>query len=372
MFGGGDAGVGAEAVEVVEAVAGRPWRQGCFALTGEVFLEAVEIFPGEWVAGRDGAAGAGVAALEVDFADAEADDAALVGTEELIFPEGRESFTVGGGGIRVNLECGAETPASFVKRDSAEPLFYEGKAFGSGRGPFARTRGKPIRYSLQRRGGNDGGAVGECVIRESAFGIADDDLLLEEDTEPLRGVFVGFGKGEGARGNFAAIAGDGEGDAAKVGSVAGADEMDSGGALAVDPFAIHGMKGPGAIEGESAGRGDAGFGDVDRVEGFDGMKADVHKARKERNRGHARSLALSQRGKERGLSGRAKTNLELENSAAKGCGVGVKLAREMKEGAQCVTLHIVRCAPLHRVHSGEKLSGAAKAMKTATRPERLC
>jgi hypothetical protein len=39
-FGGGDAGVGGEAVEVVEAGAWGPGRQGGFAELGEAFLEA--------------------------------------------------------------------------------------------------------------------------------------------------------------------------------------------------------------------------------------------------------------------------------------------------------------------------------------------
>ena len=51
--------------------------------------------------------------------------------------------------------------------------------------------------------------------------------------------------------------------------------MDYGSALAIDPVAIHGIESPGAVEGESAGRGDTGFVDGDRVERFDGMETDV-------------------------------------------------------------------------------------------------
>ena len=59
------------------------------------------------------------------------------------------------------------------------------------------------------------------------FGVADDDLLIEEDAEPFGGVFVGPGEGERAGGNFAAIARDGEGDFSKPLELRRADEMGS-------------------------------------------------------------------------------------------------------------------------------------------------
>jgi len=104
-------------------------------------------------------------------------------------------------------------------------------------------------------------------------------LLVEEDAEPFGGVFVGTGEGESARGDFAAIARDGESDFAEVGGVVGTDEMDGGSALAVDPFAVDGVEGPGAIEGEATGGADAGFEDGDGIERFDGVEADVDQAR---------------------------------------------------------------------------------------------
>ena len=115
--------------------------------------------------------------------------------------------------------------------------------------------------------------------------------MLEEDAEPFGRVFVGAGEGEGARGNFAAIARDGEGDLTKVWGVFGADEMDGGSTLAVDPFAVDGIEGPGAIEGEAAGGADAGFGKVDGIERFDGVKTDVDEVRGRLRRGHGESLA---------------------------------------------------------------------------------
>jgi hypothetical protein len=71
---------------------------------------------------------------------------------------------------------------------------------------------------------------------------------------------VAPGEGEGARRNFAAIAGHGERDAAEVRGIVGADEMDGGSALAVYPFAVYGIEGPSAVEFEAAGPADACFG----------------------------------------------------------------------------------------------------------------
>jgi hypothetical protein len=121
-FGGGDAGVGGEAVEVVEAGAGGPGRESGLAELGEAFLEAFEDFAGLGIARRDGATGAGIAALEIDFADFEADYAAFVFAEELIFPKGWDA---------IYFQSGAKALAGFVESDSrktlrrwAEPLSY--------------------------------------------------------------------------------------------------------------------------------------------------------------------------------------------------------------------------------------------------------
>ena len=91
---------------MVEAGAGRPGRESGFAELGESLLEAFEDFAGLGIAGRDGAAGAGIAALEIYFADFEADYAAFVFAEELIFPEGWDA---------IYFQSGAETLAGFVK-----------------------------------------------------------------------------------------------------------------------------------------------------------------------------------------------------------------------------------------------------------------
>ena len=141
------------------------------------------------------------------------------------------------GAAAANKESVAETLAGFLERDA-------GEAFRCWREPF--------RNSLQGSGGDDRRAVGKGIVREAVCGVADDDLLLEVDAEPFGGVFVGFGEGERTRGHAAAVAGDGEGDAANVRRIGGADEMDGRSALAVDPFAVDRIEGPSAIESEAA------------------------------------------------------------------------------------------------------------------------
>ncbi len=90
---------------MVEAGAGGPQREHRFTLVGEMLLESVEAGAGEGIARRDGATGAGIAALEGDFANGEADDAAFVFAEEAVFPEG---------GDAVEFEGGAETEPDVV------------------------------------------------------------------------------------------------------------------------------------------------------------------------------------------------------------------------------------------------------------------
>src|SRR6202022_167973 len=108
---------------MVEAGGGGPGRQSFAAQIAETFLEAGEGGAGLRIARGDGAAGAGVAALETDFADAEAHDAALVFAVELIFPErGQMCVRVRGAcGLRgnfaaVDFERGAKSLARGVER----------------------------------------------------------------------------------------------------------------------------------------------------------------------------------------------------------------------------------------------------------------
>ena len=270
-FGRGNASVGGELVEVVEARAGRPGGESGFAEMGEMFLKAGEYLAGAGIARGNRAAGARVAALEDDFADGEADNAAFVFTEETIFPEGGQGFAAGSaGGVGIDFKCGAKALASFLERYAREPV---------------GTRGKPLTDSSERRGRDDGGAVGDGVVRETVRRMANDDLLLEDDAEPFGGVFVGLGEDESARGDTAAITGNGKSDGAKVRGVVGANEMDGGSALAVDPSAVGGVKSPNAVESESAAGADASFGNGNRVDGLDRMETNDSKGR---NSGHGR------------------------------------------------------------------------------------
>src|SRR5882762_8889543 len=66
--------------------------------------------------------------------------------------------------------------------------------------------------------------------------------------------------------------------------------MNGGCAFAVDPFAVDGIEGPRAIEGESSGRADASFGDGDGIEGLDGVEANIDEVRGQLRRGHGESL----------------------------------------------------------------------------------
>ncbi len=98
---------------MVEAGARGPLGERGFALLGEVFLEAVKRDSCMRIARGYGAAGAGIAALEMDFADLEADGAALVFAEELIFPEGGDAS---------DFESGAKAEADVVEGESGEPF----------------------------------------------------------------------------------------------------------------------------------------------------------------------------------------------------------------------------------------------------------
>ncbi len=264
---------------MVEAVGWRPTGKRCLALLGEEFLEAVVVATGEGGAGGDGAAGAGIAPLKINFADFEADDVAFIGGEELIFPERRQGFAVGGGGgIDVDFEGSAEAQADLFQGHPGQP-------FGA--------QGKPIADGLQAGSGDDGGAVGDGVVWKAFGRVTDNDLLIEEHAEPFGGVFVSGGEGESTRGNVARVVGDGEGDGSQVWSIVGADQVNGGSAFGVDPFAIDGIESPGAIMGQAASRPDMCLRDRNGVKRFDGVDADLHEMRSD---GHTKSLADERRG----------------------------------------------------------------------------
>src|SRR6266852_7708183 len=206
---------------MVEAGGGGPQWQSFAAQVAETFLEASDFGAGLRVAPWNGAAGGGIAALEVDFADAEAHHATLVFAVELIFPE-RGQVSVGTGGLRgvlragnvgvIDFERGAKTLAGAVERQAREP----------------------ITNRLQCWRGDNRRTVGDVVVGKAFGRVAHQDLVLEIDAEPFRGVFRAGGEGKGARGNVAAIPGNREGDGTKIRRVGGADQVHRGGALAVD------------------------------------------------------------------------------------------------------------------------------------------
>src|SRR5258708_6552539 len=183
---------------MVEAGGGGPGWESFAAQVAETFLEAGEVGAGLRVARWDGTAGARVAALEIDLADAEAHHAALVFSVELILPK-RWQVSVRVRGFRgtfgaIDFECGAKPLARAVERHAR----------------------KPVAHCLQRRGGNNRGAVGDCVVRKTFGRMAHENLLLEIDAEPFRGVFGASGEGKRARGNVAAIARNRERDGANI------------------------------------------------------------------------------------------------------------------------------------------------------------
>ena len=102
------------------------------------------------------------------------------------------------------------------------------------------------------------------------------------------------------RGNAAAVARNGKRDAAQIGREGGADQVNGGSALAIDPAAIHGIERPGAVERKAAGKTDARFADGDGVESFDGMETQIREARGRFRGGHEKSLAEADGGPHQG------------------------------------------------------------------------
>jgi hypothetical protein len=246
-FGGGDAGVGGEAVEMLEAVCVGPGWKLRVAKLGEAYLEADGIDAGVGMAYRDGAADAGVAAFDGHLAELEANDAAKLGADEAVFPES---------GDAVDLERGAETEAGFGDVEAGEPL-----ADG-----------------VQRSCGNDGGAAGDEVIGDAVGVVTDHYGLIEKFAEPCGGCGGVAGECEGGVGDFAGIKGRAKSDAREIRGVGGANQVHTRGAGGADDASVEGAECPGAVELEAAGGADGGGGDFYGVEGFDGVDLDAGEA----------------------------------------------------------------------------------------------
>lgn len=248
-FGGGDAGVGGEAIEMLEAVGVRPGRQMGAPLLGEMFLKADDVGAGVWIACWDGAADTRVAAFKSDFADVETDYAAKFSAEELIFPEGRYA---------VELQSGAETQAGFRDRHAGEP-------FANG---------------LERRGGDYRWAVGDEIVGDAVGIVANHDGVVQVFGEPFGGGGGVTGECECCDRDISAVAWNCDGDAGEVRSIGGMNQVQSGFARGGDQPAVEGIDSPGAVELKAAGGADGGGGDLYGVEGFDGMDLEAGQAGK--------------------------------------------------------------------------------------------
>jgi len=245
---------------MVEASLRRPNREIGAPKIGEAFLEAWDDFSRVWIARRNRAARAGVAALEIHFANAEAHGTAFSFAKELIFPERRDT---------VDFERGAEALARFVDLHAIEQ--------------FA--------YSLQRCRGNDCRPVGDVVVGEALCGVTDGDGLLEKAGKPLGGRCGIAGEGECLSGNCPAISGNRQGDGADVWRECRANQVNRRGALAVHPLPIRGIERPGAVEFEPAARADTRFAHVRRVKRLDRVKTNVGEAGRWTGRNHGKILA---------------------------------------------------------------------------------
>jgi hypothetical protein len=209
-FGGSDAGVGGEAIEMIEARGGRPKRKLRVAQLAEMFLKADGVGAGVRIASGNGAADAGVAAFEGDFADAKADHAANLRAEEVVLPEGRDA---------VDFESAAEAQARF----------------GHGHA------GEPGANGVERGGGDDGGAVGDEIVGNAGRIVAHDNRLLEILSEPRRRELSAAGEWKGSGGDVSAIGGYSKGHTAEVGRVGGANQMHGRRACRVDQTAVQGI-----------------------------------------------------------------------------------------------------------------------------------
>src|SRR5258708_1675133 len=135
------------------------------AVIAEDLLEAGNDVASARIARRKRTPRAGMAALEIHFADAEADcvlgdrqavNTALLFAEELILPERGNS---------IDFECGAEALAGFVEVHTI----------------------KQVANRLQTCGGNNCWAARDGFIREAFGRVAHGKGLLDEVGKPFRG-----------------------------------------------------------------------------------------------------------------------------------------------------------------------------------------
>lgn len=136
-----------------KALGMRPGRELRAAQLHETLLKPDGVFSGARISRGNGTTNARVAAFQRDFADVEADHAAELRSEKLVFPKWRNT---------VDLQRGAETQAGFRNGDA----------------------GEPIADGLERSGGDDGGAVGDQIVGDARGIVANHDGLIEVGAEP--------------------------------------------------------------------------------------------------------------------------------------------------------------------------------------------
>src|SRR5437016_7713117 len=173
-FRSGHAGVGGQAVVVIEARFRRPGREIGATKIGEALLETGDDLSCTRVARGNGTTSARIAAFEIHFANAESDGAAFFFAKEMVFPKRR---------YVIDFRRGAEALARFVDVHAI----------------------KQFAYSVQSGRGNDGRAVGDVVVGETFGRIANGDGLLEKSGKPLGGRGGIARENERLGGDFAAV-----------------------------------------------------------------------------------------------------------------------------------------------------------------------
>jgi hypothetical protein len=91
--------------------------------------------------------------------------------------------------------------------------------------------------------------------------------------------------------------------------------MKNRGAGGGDPFAVDGMESPGAVECEAAGGTDATFIEINRIEGLNGVDANIDEAGKWGRGGHEKSLTETDGRKK--VLGLMKINLDINYCCGK-------------------------------------------------------
>src|SRR5215472_5975609 len=263
-FRGGDAGVRGQTVEMIEAVARRRRGKRGAAKLHEALLESEKIGAGLGIAWRNGAASAGMASLQLNFADTKAHHAVLLRAKKLIFPKRRDA---------IDFQRSAKTQAYVTGSQAREPSSH----------------------GVERCGRNNRRAAGDRLVGKTFRGIAHGDGLLEISAEPLCCVARVPWEGKRFRRKPAAIAGNGKRHGAEVRRIRGANQVHRSGALTVDPLAVLRIERPDAVELQAAAWPDPRLFHGNGIERLDGMQANAGEMRVCAVCGHCKILAEARR-----------------------------------------------------------------------------